>query len=212
MREASTWESYMDFITRFLDVLQIKDIHLIVHDWGGLIGLRWACDHPVRVKSLILSSFTFSLDYEWHELAQVFRTPQKGETIIAENREHWLERMRMLIPGITQEQLNDFYCIYKSPESRNVALELYRSGDIEKLVPYQEKMNRLGCPVTVVCGEKDKYVPVSFAHTFRDRITHAKIYTLPDAGHFVYIEQPEKAAEIIVEHFDHHNEGGTSIE
>ncbi|WP_116231560.1 alpha/beta fold hydrolase [Paenibacillus sp. VMFN-D1] len=114
--------------------------------------------------------------------------------------------MTTLIPGITQEQLNDFYCIYKSPESRNALLELYRSGDIEKLEPYQEKMNRLECPVTVICGEKEKFVPVSFAYHFKERIDHAKIHLLPDAGHFVYIEQPETVAEIIVKHFDHYNE------
>ena len=33
----------------------LEDVALVVHDWGGLIGLRWACDHPdavVRARHL----------------------------------------------------------------------------------------------------------------------------------------------------------------
>ncbi|MED1861235.1 alpha/beta fold hydrolase [Brevibacillus reuszeri] len=211
MRQASTWENYIDFITRFLDALRIADVHLVVHDWGGLIGLRWACDHSARVKSLVLSSFTFSLDYEWHELAQAFRTPQKGEAVfkqLAENKELWQERMRTLIPAVTREQLTDFYGIYKSPESRRVALELYRSGDLDKLVPYQEKLKQMECPVTVISGEMDMFVPVSFASSFQDLIAHANIHKLPDAGHFVYMEQTEIVSGIIADHFVKMNLGG----
>ncbi len=84
----------------------------------------------------------------------------------------WQERMTTLMPTIIQEQLIDFYRIYVSPASRSLALELYRSGDLEKLAPYPMKLRQMDCPVTVISGEKDKYVPVSFAYTFQDSIRH----------------------------------------
>ncbi|MGX6443493.1 alpha/beta fold hydrolase [Neobacillus sp. K501] len=38
----SSWENYVSFIEDFMAALELDKIHLIVHDWGGMIGLRWA--------------------------------------------------------------------------------------------------------------------------------------------------------------------------
>ncbi len=38
---------------------------LVVHDWGGLIGLRWACDHPEAIDALVISDTGFFPDGKW---------------------------------------------------------------------------------------------------------------------------------------------------
>jgi len=38
----------------FVEALGLKDVSLIVHDFGGPIGLAWALDHPDQVRSLVL--------------------------------------------------------------------------------------------------------------------------------------------------------------
>ena len=48
------WYSYdrhVDSITRLVDELGLKDITLVVHDWGGPIGLRFAVENPERVDA-----------------------------------------------------------------------------------------------------------------------------------------------------------------
>ena len=37
-------------------------VALVVHDWGGFIGLAWACDHPERVSALVISNTGFFSD------------------------------------------------------------------------------------------------------------------------------------------------------
>src|SRR3954447_10923623 len=44
--EPATWEYHVDALERFRVELGIDDLVLVTHDWGVLIGLRWACDHP----------------------------------------------------------------------------------------------------------------------------------------------------------------------
>lgn len=48
-------------------------------------------------------------------------------------------------------------------------------------------MERLRCPVLILHGEKDEYVPVSQAHLLRDRLTALKkdfeIKLFPDRPH-----------------------------
>ena len=48
-----------------VDHLGLEDVHLVVHDWGGPIGLGWALEHPEKVKSLtILNTWMWRLDGE----------------------------------------------------------------------------------------------------------------------------------------------------
>jgi haloalkane dehalogenase len=37
-----------------LEELSLRDVTLVVHDWGGPIGLAWALDHPDRVRRLVV--------------------------------------------------------------------------------------------------------------------------------------------------------------
>src|ERR1700751_2789811 len=41
-----TWEHHMELLQSFVAELELPPLALVVHDWGVLIGLRWACDHP----------------------------------------------------------------------------------------------------------------------------------------------------------------------
>src|SRR3712207_4069369 len=38
---------------------------LVVHDWGGLIGLRWACEHVDSLCALVVSGTGFFPDERW---------------------------------------------------------------------------------------------------------------------------------------------------
>src|SRR5437016_6029536 len=68
-----TWERQVEALERFRLALDIRRTALVVHDWGGLIGLRWACDHPDAVTALVISSTGFFPDGKWHGLAQGLR-------------------------------------------------------------------------------------------------------------------------------------------
>src|SRR5688500_13768001 len=39
-----TWERHVEALERFRAEQGLGKVALVGHDWGGLIGLRWACD------------------------------------------------------------------------------------------------------------------------------------------------------------------------
>ncbi|MFN7135157.1 MAG: alpha/beta fold hydrolase, partial [Myxococcales bacterium] len=47
-------ERHVQNLTRFVEALDLRDLTLVVHDWGGPIGLGWAVRHPERVKRLVI--------------------------------------------------------------------------------------------------------------------------------------------------------------
>ena len=102
-----------------------------VHDWGGLIGLRWACDHPGAVAALVLSDTGFFGDGSgtcWRRRC----APRQGE---------------QLVDGITSEAFGQHVEAGRQPgigpmtrwtstggrsptsRRRRGMLELYRSGE-----------------------------------------------------------------------------------
>src|ERR671917_2838173 len=77
-----TWERHVEAVERFRRDLGIERCVLVVHDWGGLIGLRWACEHPDAVEALVVSSTGFFPDGKWHGMATALRTPGTGEQLM----------------------------------------------------------------------------------------------------------------------------------
>ena len=77
-----TWERQVEAVERLREDLELGAVALVVHDWGGLIGLRWACDHPDAVRALAISSTGFFPDGKWHGMAQALRTEGQGEELL----------------------------------------------------------------------------------------------------------------------------------
>ncbi|WP_342431169.1 alpha/beta hydrolase [Neobacillus sp. FSL H8-0543] len=199
----SSWANYVKFINRFTEELKLEKVHLIVHDWGGLIGLRWACDHIEKIGSLIISDSSFIPGYRWHPIARKWRTPEVGEQVMETmaDKEQWFTNMKKEVPPIDEEVLEDFYSIYQTEDSRRVILDLYRSASPELLEPYQ-KLSAIKSPVTILWGENDPYIHYEFAYKMRDlQYPHAAVHIIPDAGHFIHIEAPQKVVPLVDEHF-----------
>ncbi|MFT5819295.1 MAG: haloalkane dehalogenase [Crocinitomix sp.] len=47
-------QSQYEYIEAFIDSLQLKDITLVVHDFGSLLGLKYANEHPENIKAIVM--------------------------------------------------------------------------------------------------------------------------------------------------------------
>ncbi|RFU61985.1 alpha/beta fold hydrolase [Peribacillus glennii] len=200
----STWEAYVAFVSQFLGELNLRNVHLFVHDWGGGIGLMWACQNADKVRSLFITDTIFSPDYTWHTLAQQWRTTGVGEQIIQgmSDWEFWQAAMNKQIPGISEDVLADFFKVVAYPERKNVILDLYRSGDMEKVIPYKPKLREISGPVTIVWGEDDPYIPQEFGIRMKkEDFPQATFHLIPGAGHFIHIEAADAVCQLVEEHF-----------
>ncbi|MCX6262743.1 MAG: haloalkane dehalogenase [Bacteroidia bacterium] len=51
-----TYQSHVEWITEFINLLNLKEITLFCHDWGSLIGLRIVAQHPDLFARIIISN------------------------------------------------------------------------------------------------------------------------------------------------------------
>ena len=188
-----TWERQVEAVDRLHSGLGLGPVALIVHDWGGLIGLRWACDHPEKVAALVISSTGFFPDGKWHGMARALRTEGTGEELLANmSRDALGEVLRQASPSMDDESVDEYWKAFADPDNHRGQLELYRSGDFDKLQPYEGRLATLGVPTLVLWGENDPFAPVAGARRLHDEIPDSELVVIDGAGHFVVEDDPER--------------------
>ena len=195
-----TVPGYARFLGAALDELGVQRAHLVMHDFGGPWGLQWASSDPGRLGSAVLINTGVLLDYSWHYLARVWRTPVVGEIFQAMTTRSGLRlALRHGNPrGLPRAYVDRMYDHSDAGANRAV-LRLYRATSdptafgrrqADALAPYD-------LPALVVWGEADPYLPVALAPQQLEAFPSAQVEILPGSGHWPMIDNPEAVGRLV---------------
>jgi haloalkane dehalogenase len=194
-----TFERHVQELERFRGKCGLDRVVLAVHDTGGLIGLRWACDHPDAVSGLVITNTGFFPDHGWTEIAERMRTPLQGEALFASlSREGFGTLLEAASTEFDQPALDEYWKAFTTPEGRDGMLQLYRSFDLDELKPYQEKLAALGVPTLILWGEQDEYLPLDYASRFARQIPGSELVILEGVRHFLFEDEPARCAQEVI--------------
>jgi haloalkane dehalogenase len=195
----ATFERHVAAVEEFRCRLGLDRVVLMVHDTGGLIGLRWACEHPDAVAGLVISNTGFFPDQEWIEIAVTMRTPGQGEALVnSTSRHEFGTLLKASSKSFDEGVLDEYWKAFESREARHGWLQLYRSFEMDELEPYQAKLGALGVPALVLWGQGDEFLPVGYAPRFAQQIPGAKLVLLEDVRHFLFEDEPERCAREVI--------------
>jgi len=121
---------YAGFVAEALAELGIERAHLVLHDFGGPIGLVWAMMHPDALASITLIDTGILPGYRWHRLARIWRTPVVGEIFQATaTRGAFRSLLNRNEPrGLPRDFVEEMYDHYDR-RTRKAVLALYRATD-----------------------------------------------------------------------------------
>ena len=106
------------------------------------------------------------------------------------DREGFGGLLRSTNAGFGDDELDEYFKGLATDAGKRNALELYRSGDFEKLAGY--RLAGLDVPVLLIWGAGDEFAPIAGAHRFQRELADTQLVAIGDAGHFVWDEQPER--------------------
>jgi haloalkane dehalogenase len=194
----ATFEHNLEAFAAFHRDLDLGRVALVVHDWGGFIGLAWACEHPDEVEALVISDTGFFSDGRWHGAAEAIRGEQ-GEAIVAAlDREGFAGLLRSLGgDAFGDDDIDAYWRPFEHGRGRRSTLEFYRSMDFEKLEPYQGKLAELGVPTLLLWGADDEFAPVAGGRRFEREIPGSVLVVVEGAGHFVFDQRPQRCSDEI---------------
>jgi pimeloyl-ACP methyl ester carboxylesterase len=189
------------FFGRFLDTLEIDRHSLVVHDWGGL-ALISAQQRPTRLERLVVINAVPLLGgYRWHRSARIWRTPVLGEL------SRLLATRRLVDLGLRESRgdggrhdpalVEQVHHQLRDPRRLAAVLELYRSGDPDRLATAGQGLGSIRAPALVVWGGRDPYLPPRFGPAYAARLPASELVELPEAGHWPWLESPGLVARVL---------------
>lgn len=200
-----TLQSRVSDFSFFMDrVAPGQKVTLMVHDWGGMIGLAWAVKNPDRIKRLIITN-----------TAGFF--PPKGKQIPLRL---WLIRNLgfFATPAVLLFNLFSFAALYMAPKTT-------LSTKVKKglTAPYNCPKNRIATlkfvqdiplkpedagyamvkrvsdsletlsskPILVMWGKHDFVFDTAYFNEFKRRFPKGEFHLFEDAGHYLLEDKPD---------------------
>jgi pimeloyl-ACP methyl ester carboxylesterase len=197
-----TTSGYSAFVGQALAALGIERVHLVLHDFGGPIGMVWAAMNADAVASVTLIDTGVLPGYKWHLLARIWRMPVVGEVFMAiATRGAFRRLLNSKEPrGLPRDFVEGMYDRYDR-RTRRAVLKLYRDTDDPGSagVAFAEEMAPRDIPALVIWGEHDAYLRASFATRQRDAFPSAEVHVLPASGHWPFADAPETVERLLLE-------------
>jgi pimeloyl-ACP methyl ester carboxylesterase len=190
---------YARHLAGILDQLRIERAHLVMHDFGGPWGLVWAVEHPEAFASATLINTGVLLDYRWHRLARIWRTPVLGDLFMATTTR---AGVRMVIghdnPRLTPSAIDRIYDASRHRHTKRAVLKLYRATPASAMGALRAPLHDLDRPALVVWGTTDAYIPWRQADLQRESFPSARIELLEGLGHWPFLEDPARVSEVVI--------------
>ena len=200
------WYSYdrhVASIAQLVDELDLRGITLVVHDWGGPIGLRFAVEHEDLVDRLVVLDTGIGGGRPPSELWLRFRAAirKSGADV---------DPVRLIesgtVHGLNDEARAAYAEPFPTPESKAGVRAFPELVPAEPDHPNAEPMNRVRDalrswtkPTLVVWGAQDSVLPPAMAHGFAELIPGAgEPVVLEGAGHFLQEDRPDELAAAVL--------------
>jgi pimeloyl-ACP methyl ester carboxylesterase len=184
---ACTKDEYAAWIVEQLEAIG-SPVDLVGHDWGALFVEYVGSSRPELVRSWAAFDAALAADFVWHDLAQMWQTPEVGEQI--------MEAMvgDALVAGLRDGGHPDAEGAARFVDDRMKAaiLALYRSA-IDVGPEWHPTVAGNTRPAMLGWGELDPYATAERAQTVAEQ-AHAEFFLIAGAGHWAPIERPDECA------------------
>ncbi|NHN41530.1 alpha/beta fold hydrolase [Halorubellus sp. JP-L1] len=192
--------------------------HVVGHDWGG--GVAWAtairrpdvvdrlgvlnAPHPERFRELLRTPA--QLKRSWYMF--YFQLPRLPEYGLTRKDAALLEDV--FADAMPERELRHYRQALLRPGAASAALNYYRSSVREGIrdqlpfvsasIPMPDGV--VDAPTVVAWGERDEALVPANLDGLDRWVSDLRVERIPDAGHWVQLDAPERASDELLAHFE----------
>lgn len=195
-------QRHVDNLRQVMTRLDLRDATLVLHDWGGPIGMGAAVGEPDRVARIVIANTTAFAPRKsrpfsrWHKL---FASPLGQRAAVELNL---VQLSAMLFANRRPLDLRAHAAYVRPMRSRGARIAAAR---FVKMVPdgpdHPEAATLRGIessyhllekkPMLVLWADRDPVMPARLAERWLERFPEARVEHVSRAGHFWQEEDPE---------------------
>jgi haloalkane dehalogenase len=210
---------HVKYIDEFIEKMSLKDILLVVHDWGSSLGLFYSMRNEDNVTGIALMEAILMPIDSWElfppnvrKIFQDFRTPDLGWDMIVNQNffiKKVLEKHGALRP-LSEEEL----AYYREPfQKKEYRKPLWRwpneipiegiPRDIVKVVgDYNRWLQRSNIPKLLIYGQPGTLIPKPVVDWCIQKLSNLKVVNIGPGIHLLQEDNPHSIGQEIVKWFD----------
>lgn len=204
-----TLDCRINDLERFISRLGLKEkISLVVHDWGGMIGIAYALRHLDRIDKIILLNTAGFFPPQARPLPLRLKLirhvkPFAKIAVLGLNAFARSALFMATAKSMPADVRSGLLAPYNCWQNRIATLRFVediplKPGDpsFETVKTVQNELHRLkGLPMLICWGMKDFVFTRAYLDEWRRRFPNARVHAFEDAGHYVL----EDAAETVID-------------
>lgn len=192
-REAWAVDDYADFFLKFMDALGIKKATLIGHSYGGRVIIKLAAREnlPFEIENIVLidsagilpkKTFSQKVKIRKYKILKKILNMKVVYALFPELIDDWR----------SQQGSADYRAA--SPMMRQCLVKAVNE-DLTELLP------KIRQDTLLIWGDKDTATPIGDARIMDEKIPNSGLAVLEGAGHFSFLEQPQRFRSIMRAYF-----------
>ena len=204
---------HIKYVTEFIEVMDLKNITLVMHGWGSVIGFEYARLHPENVKSMAFFESHVRPTTEWdmlslpvQQLASLLQ--RQGASYRAILQQNYLVKKLLpkgVIRKLSQKELAVYEKPFPTPLTRKPLwqyvndLPLGNGPDdvIELIAEYSAWLQKTDIPKLMLYAMPGFITPISTVTWAKDNFPQLTVVGLDDVMHFAQESVPELFSQSI---------------
>jgi haloalkane dehalogenase len=202
---AYTLQQHIDNLESLLDALKLDEIDLVLHDWGGAIGMGAAVRKPVRVRRIVVLNTAAFLSKRIPLRIAICKIPFFGALAVRGLNGFAGAAIYMAVEHrerMTAPVKQGLLAPYNSWKNRIATLRFVEDIPMKPSHPSWATLKAVDDGIAqfndrkmLICwGMKDWCFDTSFLKTWTERFPNAEVERYADAGHYVLEDAHERIA------------------
>jgi len=200
-------------LERLVEALDLRRITLVLHDWGGPIGMGFARRHPERIARLVVMNTAAFPSARCPLRIRVCRTPGIGPFLVRRLNAFAGMAPRMAVAHrLSDTARRGLGLPYDSFAHRVAIARFVRDIPLTPAHPSYAEIEAIGAalprfaglPTCIVWGERDFCFTPAFREEWQRRFPAAEVHPLARAGHWLLEDAPSEVAAILRAFLDAH--------
>ena len=206
-----TLQQHISNLSRLLDHLGIGSLSLVVHDWGGAIGMGYAGRHPDKIEALVVTNTAAFMSKKIPLRINICKLPGLGALFIRGLNAFAAGATVMAVAKkISPEVARAYVAPYDCWADRIATLRFVEDIPMSEnhvswktLLAVERSLAELTeKPMLIVWGGRDFCFTRHFYDEWCARFPAAETMFLPEAGHYVLEDEFKQAGPKIAQFLD----------
>jgi haloalkane dehalogenase len=203
----------VDDLERLIDHLELDGkLTLVVHDWGGMIGMAYALRHPERIGRLVLlntAAFHLPEAKQFPRALRLCRDTSLGALLV---RGFNLFSVGASLVGCKKNPMSksvrkSYRSPYNSWKNRIATLRFVQDIPLTKNDRNYSLVSSVAAglgqfselPIAIFWGELDFVFDTTFLAEWIRRYPKAELHRYPDAGHYILEDMKDEVVPLIAD-------------